>query len=66
MSEGVGALTLLTPAISMCQDDHCPQRKTCRRHETSGTIPKPLRQPWLERSPRKNDDSCDLYWPVKE
>ena len=34
------------PDISMCADDGCPVRFTCRRHEASGTKPGPW-QTWM-------------------
>jgi len=55
----------MSPDISMCPDMQCPQARDCYRSPTSGTVPDPLRQSWLERSPRPSGaDRCYLYWSI--
>ncbi len=49
------------PDITMCANPTCPVRQTCKRHEASGTIPKPIAQSWfIEQS--YGSKGCDYYW----
>lgn len=54
--------------FTMCSDDGCPLKETCKRHEASGTLPKEKFQAWFSRSPRllKSSDVCKSYWRVYE
>lgn len=64
------------PDITMCDHCSCPLRVTCKRHEDSGTKPRPIHQSWGSYSPRFVGTSdhepdvpaaiCDGYWPTKE
>ena len=49
--------------ISMCLDDACPSRFTCKRHDASGTICSDWQS--VTDFKRGEDDKCNDYWGVK-
>jgi hypothetical protein len=51
------------PDITMCTNDHCPVKDTCRRSH-SGTKPNEGRQSWSTWA-WTNVEGCDAYWQVK-
>ncbi len=51
------------PDFSMCARADCPLSQRCRRHEDSGTRPKPHWQSWMPFGP---PDDCDSFWPCPE
>ncbi len=56
------------PDISMCANDVCPMRKSCRRNPDSGTEPH-ARQSWMMFRFVMDLDGeliCGDYWPVAE
>ncbi len=53
------------PDISMCADDKCPSRTTCKRNKASGTVA----SYWQAYADFTHDDEtgkCGDYWPVIE
>lgn len=53
------------PDITMCASLTCKKRKTCYRHEESGTKPSRLWQTYANFEPDETG-ACDNYWQVKK
>lgn len=51
------------PDISMCQDNECPVRHLCKRHQASGTRPGPVWQAYADFR-HTSADGCASKWPV--
>ena len=51
------------PDFSMCIDDGCPRRETCKRHPASGTIPDRY-QSWAALWGKDNKGKCAGYIEV--
>ncbi len=49
------------PDISMCQDNQCPVRKNCRRHQALGTQPSEM-QWYSDFHHESSDDGCEDFW----
>ena len=49
------------PDISMCPDDECPVRRSCRRNPASGTTPTPLMQSWMGFH-HDGPQGCAEFW----
>jgi hypothetical protein len=51
------------PDITMCKDAACPMAENCYRFKAE---PNGAWQSFFTESPRKKDNTCDHYWPMKE
>lgn len=54
----------MMPDISMCADDQCPSRGTCRRSPDGGAQPTPGWQTWTAFARSPGSSHCPSYYPA--